>query len=242
MAKMTAADKKAFLARMAAGRKSSGAKPRAGAKSYRIHNDASGADLGVYRGSSPSAAIKAMLRDAGHKGAPSPNLRATLVKSAGGYSAGRVKSAGQLRSYVVEDERTERVLGTYRAASPSAAITACMRRHPGHSRANLSAHVMPSKAGRVTGRKITRKPARKASKRRAGSAAMVHAGAAMPARKGRQSGAMGTGTPVARLQRVESAVMDLARANHAVVSKVVEHERRLNTMETTLSNWAKGRR
>ena len=100
------------------------------------------------------------------------------------------------------------------------------------------------KAGRVTGRKVAKvaKPRKGAKKRRAGSAAMVHAGAAMTARKGRQSGAMGSGTPVARLQRVESAVMDLARANHAVVTKVVEHERRLNTMESTLSNWAKGRR
>jgi hypothetical protein len=161
---------------------------------------------------------------------------------AGKASTGRAKSAGALRSYVVEDERSERVLGTYRAASPSAAITACMRRHPGHSRAHLSAHVMPSKAGRVIGRKVVRKPARKAAKRRAGSAAMVHAGAAMPARKGRQSGAMGSGAPMVRLQRVEGAIMDLARANHAVVSKVVEHERRLSSVESTLSNWAKGRR
>lgn len=72
-------------------------------------------------------------------------------------------------------------------------------------------------------------------KRRAGSAAM-------PARKGRQSGAMGSGAPMVRLQRVEGAIMDLARANHAVVSKVVEHERRLNSVESTLSDWAKGRR
>jgi hypothetical protein len=100
------------------------------------------------------------------------------------------------------------------------------------------------KAGRVTGRKVAKvaKPRKGTKKRRAGSAAMVHAGAAMPVRKGRQSGAMGSGTPVARLRRVESAVMDLARANHAVVSKVVEHERRLNSVESTLSNWAKGRR
>jgi hypothetical protein len=161
-------------------------------------------------------------------------------KKAGGKKAGG-KKAGALRSYVVEDERSERVLGTYRAASPSAAITACMRRHPGHSRANLSAHVMPLQAGRVTGRKVA-KPRKSAKRRRAGSAAMVHAGAAMTARKGRQGGAMGSGTPVARLQRVESAVMDLARANHAVVTKVVEHERRLNSVESTLSNWAKGRR
>lgn len=167
--------------------------------------------------------------------------RVKAGKAAGAPATMRAKSAGQLRSYVVEHERTERVLGTYRAASPGAAITACMRRHPGHSRANLSAHVMPSKAGRITGRKVTRN-AGGMVKRRAGSAAMAHAGAAMPARKGRQSGAMGTGTPVARLQRVESAVMDLARANHAVVAKVVEHERRLNSVETTLSNWAKGRR
>ena len=94
-------------------------------------------------------------------------------------------------------------------------------------------------AGRVTGRKVVRKSTRKGAKR---SAAMVHAGAAMTASKGRQSGAMGTGTPVARLKRVEGAIMDLARANHAVVSKVVEHERRLNTVESTLSNWAAGRR
>jgi hypothetical protein len=159
---------------------------------------------------------------------------------AGGKKAGG-KRAGALRSYVVEDERSERVLGTYRASSPSAAITACMRKHPGHNRANLSAHVMPGhSAGRVTGRKVT--PRKSAKKRRAGSAGMVPAGAAMTARKGRQGGAMGTGTPVARLQRVESAVMDLARANHAVVAKVVEHERRLNSVESTLSNWAKGRR
>jgi hypothetical protein len=163
---------------------------------------------------------------------------------AGGKMAGG-KKAGALRSYVVEDERSERVIGTYRASSPSAAITACMRAHPGHNRANLSAHVMPGhSAGRVTGRKVAKvtKPRKSAKRRRAGSAGMVPAGAAMTARKGRQGGAMGTGTPAVRLQRVESAVMDLARANHAVVAKVVEHERRLNSVESTLSNWAKGRR
>ena len=103
-----------------------------------------------------------------------------LPKSAG--------SAGALRSYVVEDERTERVLGTYRAASPSAAITACMRAHPGHSRANLSAHVMPAhSAGRVTGRKVA-KPRKGAKKRRAGSTGMVRASAKHPARKGHEIG------------------------------------------------------
>jgi hypothetical protein len=163
-------------------------------------------------------------------------------KKAGGYSAGRVKSAGALRSYVVEDERTERVLGTYRAASPAAAITACMKRHKGHARANLSAHAMPSKAGRVTGRKVTRKGARKGSKRTAGATSIVHAPAVLPKRKGHPRGKIGSGTPAVRLHRVEAAVMDLARANHAIVGKVVEHEKRLNHIDSTLSNWAKGRR
>lgn len=161
-------------------------------------------------------------------------------KKAGGYAASR-KKAGALRSYVVEDERSERVLGTYRAASPAAAISACMRKHPGHSRANLSAHAMPHAAGRVTGGRVAKRK-RPASKRRAGETAMVHSTAVLPARKGHPRGKVGSGTPAVRLHRVETAIEDLARANHAIVSKVVEHEKRLNHVESTLSNWAKGRR
>lgn len=55
-------------------------------------------------------------------------------------------------------------------------------------------------------------------------------------------GALGSGTPVQRVARLEGAVMDLARAQSATVSKVVEHERRLSHVESTLSSWAKGRR
>jgi len=162
-------------------------------------------------------------------------------KRAGGYATGG-KKAGAVRSYVVEDERTERVLGTYRAASPSSAITACMRAHPGHSRAHLSAHVMPAhSAGRVTGRKVA-KPRKGARKRRAGSTGMVRASTMAPARKGHPAGKLGAGAPAVRLHRVEAAIEDLARANNAVVSKVIEHEKRLNSVEITLSNWAKNRR
>ena len=88
----------------------------------------------------------------------------------------------------------------------------------------------------------SRKPRKGARKRRAGSTAMVKAPAVLPARKGHPRGKIGAGTPAVRLSRVEHAVMDLARAQGAVVSKIVEHERRLNSVENTLSTWAKGRR
>jgi hypothetical protein len=94
-------------------------------------------------------------------------------------------------------------------------------------------------AGRVAGGMVKRR--KPAPKRKAG-AAIKRLPAVLPKRKGHARGRVGGGTPAVRLARIETAVTDLARANHAIVSKVVEHEKRLNHVESTLSNWAKGRR
>lgn len=202
MAKMNPTQKKAFLARMAKGRRSAGAASSRAVRSYRIHNDSSGQDLGVYRGASSAAAIRSMLRDAGDDGPVSPNLRATLVRSAakGRRSAG--VAAGRVAGAMVK------------------------RRKPAPKRKAGAAGMMHAK---------------KPPKRKAG-AAMKRLPAVLPKRKNHPRGMVGGGTPAVRLARIETAVTDLARANHAIVSKVVEHERRLTSAETTLSNWARGRK
>lgn len=95
-------------------------------------------------------------------------------------------------------------------------------------------------AGRVAGAMVKRR--KPTPKRRAGAAGMARVPAILPKRKDHPRGRVGGGTPAVRMARIETAVTDLARANHAIVSKVVEHERRLNSVESTLSNWAKGRK
>lgn len=183
--KMNPTEKKSFLARMAKGRRNAdaagmGAKRAGGMHNYNIRNNVSGQDLGVYRASSPTAAIKAMLRDAGHDARP--NRR----------SSGRKDATS-------ENLRATRV----------------------------------REAGRVAGAMVKRKSA--------AGAGMASAGA-LPARKGHPRNKIGKGSHSVRMTRMETAVVDLARANHAIVSKVVAHEQRLNSVEQTLSNWARGRK
>ena len=48
-------------------------------------------------------------------------------RKAGNAAGMGTKSAGALRSYVIEGQGTERVLGTYRATTPASAISTCMK-------------------------------------------------------------------------------------------------------------------
>lgn len=179
MANLTGEAKREFLARMAAGRARAGAGGggKRGARLYRVWNDASGMDLGNYRASSAAAAIKAMLRDANHKGPASPNLRAAPVGK---------KAAGAV--------------------------------------------------GRPVSRKIA---AKKRSKKRSKKSAGL---AKLPGRTVHPRGKIGTGTPAQRLVRVEHAVMDLARVNQTVVTKLVDHEKRIGKVEGIASRLLAGMR
>jgi hypothetical protein len=185
MAKMNTTQKKAFLARMAKGRRSAGAAAGMGAK------------------------------------------------SAAGSTAGYYEIVDRLGRNDLVGRGNE-----FSSRKSAAKALASLRRDKSEDYTNFKIRHVRS-AGRVAGGMVKRR--KPAPKRKAG-AAIKRLPAVLPKRKGHARGRVGGGTPAVRLARIETAVTDLARANHAIVSKVVEHEKRLNHVESTLSNWAKGRR